>query len=116
MKKIIIFWLIVLVGIGAYFGYYGVQRRLINMELSADLEDSWAYQQSISQSQLGQFIKEQLSELSKQEDAQLRQLAKSSKTLKEYQQQKGIFLEQTAQEDQVKQVLQRAKERAIRKE
>lgn len=115
MKKIIILLVIVLLGVGAYFGYYGMQRRLINMELAADLEASESYRQATNKSKLGALIKEQLLELSKQEDDQLRKIAQSSKTLKAYEHQKELLLDQLARENKAQKVLERAKMRAVQK-
>ncbi len=109
MKKVVLFFVIAGVIIGAYFGYYSLQRWMINSELVADLEASSNYQQSLNQSKLEPLVKKQLLELNKQEENQLRQLAQRSKTLKEYHNQKEDFLDQLALENKVDVLLKQAK-------
>lgn len=109
MKKGIV--LLVVVGgmVGAYFGYYSLQRWMINRELVADLEASSNYQRSLNQGKLEPWVKKQLLELNKQEENQLRHLAKSSKTLKEYHDQKEDFLDKLARENKVDVLLKQVK-------
>lgn len=115
MKKIIVLLMVVLLGVGAYLGYYGMQRWMIDRELVADLEAASQYQQSIKQGKLEPWEKEQLLELSKQEDGQLRELARSCKTLKEFHYQKEALLDQSARENKVGKILERVK-KATKKE
>ena len=108
MKKVIGILGVVLLGLGIAFGYQYLQRSLIHRELTADLDASQMYRQTMDQSQLSPRVKKQLVEFSEQEDEQLRQIAQASKTLQEYQQKKELFLEQAAREDRVGKLLEQA--------
>lgn len=109
MRKVIVLLLVVLLGIGAYLGYYGVQRWMIDRELAADLEAASQYQQSIKQGKLEPWVKEQLLELSKKEDEQWRELARSCKTLKEFHYRKEALLDQSARENKAGKILEQAR-------
>ena len=81
MKKVIILLIIVLLGVGAYFGYYGIERIRINMLLNMGKPESCAAK---SEDPAINECLRKACEAIDEENKQLEQWAADSKTYKEF--------------------------------
>lgn len=108
MKKLIFFLAIVLLAVGAYFGYQrvaiNVALKMVQAECSptdSDPDKAW--------------IKERACQIIEEENRQLREVAASSKTYKEFENKAGALIEQWEKENKLGQLLEQFKLRSQRR-
>ena len=96
-----------MLGVGVYFGYYGLQRKLINMRLELLVADCnpVPYEKTPELIQL----KKQICVIVEEENEQFKQAARTSKTDKEFRQKAQALIEQWDQENKVNKLIEQYK-------
>ncbi len=88
-----------------FAGYRLLERALIQKELQADILAETDYVSQLHASHLSSRAQQALADVSAQNIAQLKQAAHTSKTLRQYHQQKQRLLDQWAQENKLADIL-----------
>ena len=101
-----------LLGIGMYAGYKTLERTLIQKEVQADIQAERDFVSSVEQARFSPQTKQTIANLAEEHIAQLKAVASSSNTYKQFKQQKGRLLDQWTQEDELSAIL--AKESSIK--
>ena len=99
MKKAIWILAIIVVGVGIYFGYYALQRKLINMRLELMVAECnpVPYEKTPELIQL----KKQVCAIVEEENKQFKQAARESRTDREFRNRALVLIEQWDKEDKV---------------
>ena len=93
MKKAIVLLAIVLLGVGAYFGYYGVQRIKINLVVRAHKELE-ACSRPLPDDPNEAWFRTQACAMYEEETKELKQVAATSKTFREFHEKLDALLDQ----------------------
>ena len=110
MKKIIVLLVIMVLGVGTYFGYYGMQRTKINMRLNGLL--ATCDPETADDSAL-QELRENICMAVEEENEQFKQAAAASKTYQEFEDKVQALISQSLDESKTEQLIKQYK---LRKE
>ena len=104
--------IVCLLGMGIYAGYKTLENIVIQKELQADIQAERDFVSSVEEARLSTPVKQAIANMADEHISQLETLASSSKTYKQFRQQKELLLQEWAQEDELGIIL--AKESIIK--